>query len=381
MPMSGADQRTNTKLRAPNPVLAEWPLFLAIATSAVFLLGGGAVARLLMHPPWLIPTFGWLFLTILVGSKAVVRHAEGLAHELGEPYGTLILTLSITTIEVASISAVMLHGENNPTLARDTIFAILMIILNGMVGLSLLFGGWIHKEQHYNLQGANTYLGVIVPLAILSLILPDFTRTTPGPTLSTAQQAFLIIVALGLYGAFLAIQTGRHRPYFSAETSPQAVLEEQGSAPRPILGNAILLVLYLVPIIYLAELLAPPIDYLIETLHLPDALGAVIIAALVATPEALGAIRAAMANQLQRAMNIFLGSVLATIGLTIPAMLLVGHFSGRHFVLGLEHTDIVMLLLTLFSCGITFGSGRTNVLQGAVHLLLFAVYVLLIFQD
>jgi Ca2+:H+ antiporter len=378
--MNAVELSVNRKFRALKPLQTEWPLLLAIATGAVFLLGGAPIANLLMGPPWLILTFGWLFLTILFGSKAVVRHAEDLAHELGEPYGTLVLTLAITTIEVASISAVMLHGANNPTLPRDTIFAILMIILNGMVGLSLLFGGWVHKEQHYNLQGANVYLSVIVPLAVLSLILPDFTRTTPGPTLSGVQQAFLVIIALGLYGAFLAIQTGRHRVYFGAEISQSAELKA-AAKPRSIYRSAVLLVAYLVLIIYLAELLATPIDYLTETLHLPDALGAVIIAALVATPEALSAIRAALANQLQRAMNIFLGSVLATISLTIPAMLIVGHFSGRHFVLGLEHTDIVMLLLTLFSCGITFGSGRTNVLQGAVHLLLFAVYVLLIFQD
>ena len=378
--MNAVELSVNRKFRALKSLQTEWPLLLAIATGAVFLLGGAPIANLLMGPPWLILTFGWLFLTILFGSKAVVRHAEDLAHELGEPYGTLVLTLAITTIEVASISAVMLHGANNPTLPRDTIFAILMIILNGMVGLSLLFGGWVHKEQHYNLQGANVYLSVIVPLAVLSLILPDFTRTTPGPTLSGVQQAFLVIIALGLYGAFLAIQTGRHRVYFGAEISQSAELKA-AAKPRSVYRSAVLLVAYLVLIIYLAELLATPIDYLTETLHLPDALGAVIIAALVATPEALSAIRAALANQLQRAMNIFLGSVLATISLTIPAMLIVGHFSGRHFVLGLEHTDIVMLLLTLFSCGITFGSGRTNVLQGAVHLLLFAVYVLLIFQD
>jgi Ca2+:H+ antiporter len=379
--MNAIDEPSNWRSRALTAVRAEWPLFLAIAISALFLVGGAAITSVLMRPPWLMLTFGGLFLTILFGSKAVVRHAEDLALELGEPYGTLVLTLSITIIEVASISAVMLHGENNPTLPRDTIFAILMIILNGMVGMSLLFGGWVHKEQHYNLQGANVYLSVIIPLAVLSLILPDFTRTTPGPTLSGAQQAFLIIIALGLYAAFLAIQTGRHRLYFSEETSQSEEPEEPLVKPRSVYRSAVLLIAYLVPIVYLAELLATPIDYLTETLHLPDALGAVIIAALVATPEALGAIRAALANHLQRSMNIFLGSVLATIGLTIPAMLFVGYFSGRPFVLGLEHTDIVMLLLTLFTCGITFGSGRTNVLQGAVHLLLFVVYVLLIFQD
>jgi Ca2+:H+ antiporter len=379
--MKAIEQPSNKRFRAFKAMQSEWPLLLAVATGALFLWGGTGLVHFLMSPPWLMVTFVWLFLTILFGSKAVVRHAEAVAHKLGEPFGTLVLTLSITTIEVASISAVMLHGDNNPTLPRDTVFAILMIILNGMVGLSLLFGGWVHKEQHYNLQGANVYLSVIVPLAVLSLILPDFTRTTPGPTLSGAQQVFLIIIALGLYGAFLAIQTGRHREYFGAETPQSEESKAPGAQSRPVFRSALLLVTYLALIIFLAEQLATPIDYLLETLHLPDALGAVIIAALVATPEALSAVRAALANHLQRAMNIFLGSVLATIGLTIPAMLVVGHFSGRPFVLGLEHTDIVMLLLTLFSCGITFGSGRTNVLQGAVHLLLFAVYVLLIFQD
>jgi Ca2+:H+ antiporter len=276
----------------------------------------------------------------------------------------------------------MLHGENNPTLVRDTLFAVIMIILNGMVGISILVGGWIHREQHYNLQGANAYLSVIVPLAVLSLIMPDFTRTTPGPTLSVYQQGFLVVVSLGLYAAFLAIQTGRHHQYFG-EGAPTAEPETSpGRGDKSFTGfSAILLLAYLAPIIYLAELLAHPIDYLLETLRLPTAVGAIAIAILVATPEALGAIRAAKGNQLQRSMNIFLGSVLSTIGLTIPAMLIIGNLTGKHLVLGLEHTDIVMLLVTLFSCGVTFASGRTNVLQGAVHVVLFVAYVLLIFQD
>jgi Ca2+:H+ antiporter len=262
------------------------------------------------------------------------------------------------------------------------LFAVIMIILNGMVGLSILIGGWIHREQHYNLQGANAYLSVIVPLAVLGLIMPNFTRTTPGPTLSVYQQAFLVVVSLGLYAAFLAIQTGRHHQYFgenSHAAHPEVIVRRAEKSSAVL--SALLLLAYLVPIIFLAELLAHPIDYLIETLSLPTAVGAIIIAVLVATPEALGAIRAAKANQLQRSMNIFLGSVLSTIGLTIPAMLIIGNLTGRHFVLGLEHTDIVMLLVTLFSCGVTFASGRTNILQGAVHVVLFVAYVLLIFQD
>jgi Ca2+:H+ antiporter len=370
-------------------ITKEWPLILSVITGVAFAVGGESFVSLAMSGSLLAFTSIWIFGLILVASIRVVHHAEHLAARLGEPYGTLILTLSVTAIEIASISAVMLHGENNPTLVRDTLFAVIMIILNGMVGISILVGGWIHREQHYNLQGANAYLSVIVPLSVLSLILPDFTRTTPGPTLSVYQQSFLVVVSVGLYAAFLAIQTGRHRHYFGdagradqtvALPEPTGDLPNATDKPFPVI-SAILLLGYLVPIIYMAELLAHPIDYLIETRRLPTPIGAVIIAVLVATPEALGAIRAAKSNQLQRSMNIFLGSVLSTIGLTIPAMLIIGNLTGRHFVLGLEHTDVVMLLVTLFSAGVTFASGRTNILQGAVHVVLFVAYVLLIFQD
>jgi Ca2+:H+ antiporter len=363
----------------PAPVRDEWFLAVSAATALAFLVSGGALLGGLSSPPWLALVFLWLFAAVLGSALCVVRHAERLAVRLGEPYGTLILTLSITFIEVVSISAVMLHGENNPTLARDTVFAVVMIVLNGMVGLSLLLGGWRYREQHYNLQGANAYLGVIIPLVVLSLLLPDYTQTTPGPTLSLAQEAFLVLVAVGLYAAFLAIQTGRHSGYFTgvAEAAGHAAPAE---APPPIAPHAALLVAYLVPVVFLAEQLAHPVDYLIETLGAPAPLGGVIVAVLVATPEATGAARAALANHMQRSVNIFLGSVLSTIGLTVPAMVLIGHAIGRDVVLGVEHTDLVMLLLTLAVSVVTFASGHTNVIQGAVHLVLFAAYLLLIVQ-
>jgi Ca2+:H+ antiporter len=309
---------------------------------------------------------------------SVVRHADHLAARLGEPYGTLILTLSVTFIEVICISAVMLHGLNNPTLARDTLFAVIMIVLNGMVGLSLIVGGWRHREQHYNLQGANAYLGVIIPLVVLTLVLPDFTLTTPGPTLSVGQQAYLVVIALGLYATFLVMQTGRHRRFFSLEAGSVEHLSE--SRHGDIFSHAILLVAYMAPVVVLAEQLARPVDYLIETLHAPIAFGGVIMAVLVATPEAIGAVSAAMQNDLQRSVNIFLGSVLSTIGITVPAMVLVSHLTGREITLGVEHTDLVMLLLTLTVSVVTFASGRTNVIQGAVHLMLFATYLALVVQ-
>lgn len=360
-------------------VRTEWPLAVSAVTSLAFLVAGGSLFEKLSSPAWLAFVFAWLFATVLGSALAVVRHADHLAEALGDPYGTLILTLSITFIEVMSISAVMTHGERNPTLARDTLFAVVMIILNGMVGLCVLFGGWRHREQQYNLQGANAYLGVIMPLVVLGLILPNFTQATPGPTLSPAQQVFLVLVSVGLYAAFLAIQTGRHRAYF-AEADAAGGHARHEVPSRSVGLHAALLVAYLAPLVFLAEQFAHPVDYLIETLRAPAALGGLIVAVLVATPEAIGAVRAALANHLQRSVNIFLGSVLSTIGLTIPAIIIVSRLIGHEIILGAEHAFMVLLLLTLASSVVTFASGRTNVIQGAVHLTLFAAYLLLIVQ-
>ena len=275
----------------------------------------------------------------------------------------------------------MLHGTGKPTLVRDTLFgAVVMIILNLMVGLSLLLGGWRHREQQYNLQGANTYLGVIIPLAVLTLILPTCTVSTEGPTLSSMQEAFLAFMALGLYGTFLAIQTSRHKSYFIFGEEDGDHEAPPGTA-RSLPVHCVLLVACMLPVVYLAEQLAEPIDHLIDAAHAPVALGGAIIAMLVATPEAIGAVRAARANRLQRSVNIFLGSVLATIGLTVPTMLAISHLTGKKLVLGLQNGDLVLLPLTLGVSIVTFASGKTNILQGVVHLLLFAAYVVLIFQN
>jgi Ca2+:H+ antiporter len=357
----------------------EWFLGVSAATALVFALFHDRLFENMANHWVLGAIFVWLFGVILGSALAVVRHADQLATRLGEPYGTLILTLSVTFIEAVSISAVMLHTTNSPTLVRDTLFAIIMIILNGMVGVSLLLGGWKHREQHYNLQGANSYLVVILPLAIFSLLLPDYTRTTAGPTLSPAQQITLGIVSAGLYATFLAMQTGRQRADF-ALTAENAIPGEEETKDPSIVRHALLLIAYLIPIVFLAEALAQPVDYAITTLGAPPALGGVIIALLVATPEAISAVRAALANHMQRSVNIFLGSLLSTIGLTIPVMLIIGQLTGRTLILGLQNTDGVMLLLTLAVSTVTFGSGKTNVLHGLVHVVLFVAYLLLIVQ-
>ncbi|MDX1432620.1 MAG: calcium:proton antiporter [Gammaproteobacteria bacterium] len=354
---------------------------MSILTAAAFLLVGDAWLATDGHLLALGAVFAGLFALILWSAFAVVRHADALAVQLGEPYGTLILTLSVITIEVMMISAVMLAGSETPTLARDTMYAVLMIVLNGMVGICLLLGGLKHSEQQYNLQGANAFLAVIVPLAFLGLVLPNYTRATTDPTFSTGQSIFLVIMSLGIYSVFLAIQTVRHRAHFvqpGGDLLDQAADEDH--VHRPIAYHAILLVCYLIPVALLSKKLAVPMEHGISVIGAPAALGGFLVAVLVLSPEALGAVHAAMANQLQRAVNIFLGSVLATISLTIPAVLTIGLLTDRQVWLGLDHEEIVMLLVTLLVSTLTFASGRTNVLQGAVHLLLFLAYFMLIFD-
>ena len=365
-----------------NLILRELPLLYVGGTAGLFILFGNTWLADLSSPLWLVFVFLWLFTAVLWAALAAVRHADALAILLGEPYGTLVLTLSVISIEVSMISAVMLHGANNPTMARDAMFAVIMIVLNGMVGLSLLAGGWRHREQHYNLEGAKSYLAVLIPLAVLSLVLPNYTISTPGPNFSPFQTVFLIIISFGLYGSFLAIQTVRHRQYF---IDPKEAVEEHGrlqseGAAQHYTFHTLLLIAYLVPVVVMAEKLAVPIDYVVETLHAPRTLAGLVVAALVVTPEAISAIGAARANHLQRSVNISLGSVLATIGLTVPAVLFIGLITGRKLELGLPPTAIIMLTLTLLVSMVTFSSARSNVLLGAVHVLLFLAYIMLIFQ-
>jgi Ca2+:H+ antiporter len=358
----------------------EWFIGISALTSLAFLSYGQALFGLLANPFWLTVIFLWLFLAVLGSALSVVRHADHLAERLGEPYGTLILTLAITSIEVVAITAVMQHGENNPTLVRDTLFAVVMIILNGMVGLSLLVGAWRRHEQKHNLQGANAYLGVIVPLATLSMIMPNFTHGAHGPAYSTVQQTVLAFISVGLYSVFLLLQTGRHKGFFIDDTEEMGSSVHKAEHQGPLWLPIVLLGAYMGLVVFLVEQLAPPIDYFIETLRAPAALGGVVMAILVATPEAISAVRASVANHLQRSVNIFLGSVLSTIGLTVPAMLVISHVTGNPVILGLENSNPVMLVLTLALSMITFSSGRTHLMQGAVHLVLFVAYFLLIFE-
>jgi len=363
----------------------EWPLAANLATAALFWLFGQMWLSDLSDPVWFAFILLWLFAVILLSAFVVVRHADKLAVNLGEPLGTLVLTLAVTGIEVMLISAGMVTGKGNSTLARDAMFAVVMIVLNGMIGMSLLLGGLRHHEQTYNLLGANAFLAVIVPLAVLGLVLPNFTVSSPGPTFSPFQAVFLIVMSLGLYGVFLAIQNVRHRDYFVMPESDEAVAEHEEVDCHPdseasIRSHVGLLVAYLLPLVILSKQIAVPIDHGIRDYHAPAALGGLVVAILILSPESLAAARAALANQLQRSVNILLGSVLATISLTIPSVLAVGFITGQTIILGLDPVDTILLLLTLAVTVLTFGSARTNVLLGAVHCLLFLAYLMLIFE-
>ncbi len=361
-------------------IRAEFPLLVGLGTIAIFLVVGSDLNELTTRTLPLLGVFVWLFAVILWSAMCVVRHADCLAIKFGEPYGTLILTLSAISIEVVVISTAMLHGENNPTLGRDAIFAVIMIALNGLVGLSLMLGGLRYREQHYNIQGVNAYLNVIMALAVLGLVLPNFTTSTSGPTFSTEQEIFFAAMSLLLYAVFLLIQTLRHRGYFldvketATKHSPHHLARIRSTG-----FHALMLLLYLGAVIFLAEKFAVPLDNSIEQFHMPQAFGGAVIAALVLSPEGLGGITASLQNQLQRSINILFGSVLATIGLTIPAVLMIGLLTKRSVSLGLQGGNLPLLLLTLAVSVVTFTSRKTNVLQGCIHLLLFAVFVLLIF--
>src|SRR5262245_16756979 len=269
---------------------AEWPFLASAATTAVFLAFGHMWLADLSDSVWFALMLGWLFGAILVPAFAVVRHAEALAERLGEPLGTLVLTLSMSGMEMMMITAIMYSGPNESSLARDTMLAILMIVLNGLAGISLLLGGLRYHEQTYNLYGANAFLAVLLPLAVLGLVLPSFTVSSPGPTLSPLQATFLILMSVGLYAVFLSIQTIRHRDYFISPSTADSVeprpVTETGGAPKVHSApyHGVLLLAYVLPIVLLAKAIAVPIDYGIRVLGAPAALGGMLVAVLILSP-------------------------------------------------------------------------------------------------
>ncbi len=349
----------------------------------VFLILGNDWLVQMRHPFLLTLAFIGLFILILWNSFEIAHHVEALAETMPEPYGTLILTLSVVAIEISLIASIMLTGPPNPTLARDTMYAVIMIILNGVVGWSLLAGGIRYKEQQYNLQGSIAFLSVIILLAVMTLVLPNFTHSTSSPTFTTFQSIFFIITSLIIYLIFLLIQTISHRAHFLLDIPNENTKPFELHFPYPPKSkkfHTFLVISYLIPTLFLAKQSAIPMNFFLDELNAPPGIGGMLVAILVVAPEAVSAIRASLANQLQRSVNISLGSVLASISLTVPAVLIIGLITGKTVVLGLDNSDTTILILTAIMSILTFVSGRTNILQGAIHLLLFFVFILMIFD-
>lgn len=347
---------------------ARWSLALPLVAAAML---GVSLA---------LPISGWLAaacgLALIGAVISAVHHAEVVAHTIGEPFGTLVLAVAITVIEVALIVSMMLAGgADKAALPRDTIHAAVMIICTGVVGLCLLVGGLRHHEQVFRLEGASSALAALVTLSGLSLVLPGFTTSAPGGAYTPAQLGFVALSSLVLWLVFVFVQTVRHRNYF---LQPEDVaLHAAPPPPRQAWISFGLLLVALVAVVGLAKRLSPSIEAGLALLGAPKAVTGIAIAMLVLLPETWAAVRAALANRLQTSMNLALGSALASIGLTIPVVGAVALMLDLPLELGLLPKDIVLLSLSFIVSAITLGSGRTNVMLGAVHLVLFGAFLFL----
>ena len=347
-----------------------WAIIAPFAACALLAIVWGSPLSLIL----LTCTVFVLLITVLVA----VHHAEVIALRVGEPFGTLVLALAVTVIEVSLIVSMMLSsGAGASALARDTVFATVMIICNGVIGISLLMGSLRHSTVTFQAQGAMPALAVLATLSTLTLVLPSFTSTTPGPTLSTAQLAFAGVVSLALYAVFIFVQTVRHRDYFMPKDI--SLDDEHAAAPTNFvaLSSLGLLFVSLIAVVGLAKVISPSIEAAVAAEGMPHAVVGIAIALMVLLPETWAAVRAANRNRMQISLNLALGSALATIGLTIPAVAVTSIMLGLPLEIGLPAKEIALLSISLLLSVMTFASGRATVLQGAVHLVLFAVYLFL----
>ena len=350
----------------------------------------------LLLPAWTIaaPVIAWILylvkpeslgvvftvviaLSLMASVMAAVHHAEVIAHRIGEPYGTLVLAIAVTIIEVSLIVSLMLSGgKDTHMLARDTVFAAVMIILTGIIGICLLVGGVRFREQIFGRHGVSSALVTLTAITVLTLILPNYTTSVAGPVYNTSQLIFVAVVSLVLYGTFVLVQAVRHRDYFlppNAEADKELHAEPPSKAAT--LLSTFLLLLCLGVVVLLAKTLSPSIEKGVVSLGAPKALVGIIVAAVILLPEGFAALRAARNNRLQTSLNLALGSALASIGLTIPAVAMVSVISGFPVTLGIDTKSTLLLLLSLFTIMLSFGTGRTTVLQGVVLLVIFAVYL------
>lgn len=351
-----------------NSGMPGWSTYVPVLAVAV------AAMSFLLHPtglPLVVPCVVGLLGAVI----ASVHHAEVIAHRVGEPFGTLVLSIAVTVIEVSLLVTIMLQGDaSQAVLPRDAIFAVIMITLNGLVGLSVLIGSLRHHEQSFHVIGSNASLSTLIALSCLTLVLPGFTISAPGGTYTTQQLVFDAVVSLLLWGTFVFVQTVRHREYFLTATAAD---EEAHMPPsgRQALASLLLLLLSLVAVVGLAHELSPSIEAGVRAAGLPATVVSIAIALLTLLPEGWAAVRAALADRLQNSLNLATGSALASIGLTIPVMALISHLIQLPLELGLAPKELVLLVLTFLVASITLVAGRTHVLQGVVHLVILAAFL------
>jgi Ca2+:H+ antiporter len=332
----------------------------------------------LLSQTWFIA----LMSIILIGAVlSAVHHAEVIAHKTGEPYGTLVLSISVTVIEVSLIIAMMLAGhEGSEYIARDAVFATVMIVINGVVGLCIFMGGLKHHEMSFRNEGTNSALGVLTAMATFILVMPIVTTSTPGPDFTKSQLAFSGIACFALYGAFLFFQTVSHRDYYLPQAENKKV-DSNTHAEKPTnlkTGiSALLLLISLAVVVGLAEALNPAIEAGVKAAGAPKTVVGIAIAMLVLLPEAYAAVRAARANRLQSSLNLALGSALASIGLTIPTVAAIAIFFNLPLSLGISSLNMTLMYLSLFIGALTLAIGRTTLLQGVVHLIIFFEFLFL----
>jgi len=352
--------------------LAALVMAVAVRASGLSVDQGSLNARILVGAL----SSAIMFVTIFV----VLDHAEAVARRVGEPYGTLVLTFAVTAIEVSIIVSMMLHGENNPTLARESVFSTVMITSTGVVGMCLALGGWRHRKQAIVRQGTSAYLAVLIALAVMTLILPTYTQATDPGTFSAAQLGFVSVLSVLLYASFVFAQTVRHREDFIIQGQPHHV-SVRAAPHENISASALLLMAGLIGIVMLAEQVAASVEDTLVAYQVTqaDSIVGAMIAGLVLMPEAISAVRASLNNELQRGLNVAMGSACATIGLTIPGVAAASLLTGRGLTLGLPAADAVLLVLALFICNVSFSTERTTFLTGMVHLVVFFTYIFLIF--
>ena len=319
----------------------------------------------------------FLGISLIAVVIAAVHHAEVVAHRTGEPYGTLLLAIAVTIIEVSLIVSLMLTGgTDHATLARDTVFAAVMIILTGIIGLCLLTGGVRFREQIFGRHGVSAALVTLTAITILTLILPNYTTSVAGPVYSKSQLIFVAVISLVLYGTFVMVQVVRHRDYFlPQEADANKDVHAEPPAKRTAIASTFLLLLCLGAVVLLAKTLAPTVEQGVIKLGAPKSIVGIIVALVILLPEGLAAFRAARKNRLQTSLNLALGSALASIGLTIPAVAIVSVITGFSVTLGIDTKSTLLLILSLFTNMLSFGTGRTTILQGVVLLVIFSVYL------